>query len=509
MSDLLGHIPGVYVARAGFVGQPEYVLYAGRGAAGVEFYWDGLPYAPLGRDSAYLDPARLPLAVLERVEVLPLPGVLRVYLVSRRHASTHAASAVGIVDGDRNIARYRALFARRWRSGAGISGALEWHNIEGVLESTSPTFQDVDLWLNLEYARTPRFGVSYQLLSQNLQRDAAGTLVDPWEEQRRDGFLRVFWAPRAEATGGGPRLQLSVGTTSTRGDTAVREQSRAQAALDFVLAGARAQTSAALRVGDARRPFDADARASWSPIPQLVIAAEGRTTRYGDARDGRRARLAAGFRPLPGLSLHGEAAWSKDLETPALPAEPLQEAFDVAVAARWESHWATVEVGGGRRDGFVPAATPAGLKGIQTFSSAPRTDYVRVVGAVRPVPWLSLAGWYFDPLDGGGDFEPPTHGRVSLTFFSRFLRSFPSGIFALRGEVAVESWSTWVGGVVGGTRSELIGATFMDLHIGMQIGDVNAFWTMRNANLMRAGYVPRFDFPKGRQYYGVRWQFRN
>ena len=84
-----------------------------------------------------------------------------------------------------------------------------------------------------------------------------------------------------------------------------------------------------------------------------------------------------------------------------------------------------------------------------------------------------------------------------------------SGIFALRGEVAVESWSTWVGGVTGGTRSELIGATFMDLHIGMQIGDVNAFWTMRNANLMRAGYVPRFDFPKGRQYYGVRWQFRN
>ena len=495
------------MARAGFVGQPEYVLYAGRGAAGVELYWDGLPYIPMGRDAAYLDPARLPLAALERVEVLPLPGVLRVYLVSRRQGSTHAASAVGIVDGDRDIARYRALFARRWRSGTGISGVLEWHDIEGVPGTSSPSFQDVDLWVNLEYTPTPRVGVSYQLLSQRLKREASDPVVDAWEERRRDGLLRVFWAPGGQVVGS--RLQLTIGTTSTSGDTAVQERSSARAVVDAVLAGSRTQTSVALRLGDARRPFDADARASWSPMPQLVIAAEGRSTRYADARNGTRARLAAGLRPFPGLSLRGEAAWSHDLEAAAFPAEPLQEAFDLAWAARWDSRWASLEVGGGRRDAFAPTPTPAGLKGIQAFSSTPRTDYVRVVGAVRPIPWLSLAGWYFDPLDGGGDFEPPTHGRISVTFFSRFLRTFPSGIFALSGEVAVESWSTWVGGISGGMQNELIGATFVDLHIGMQIGDVNTFWTMRNANLMRAGYVPGFDFPKARQYYGVRWQFRN
>src|SRR5205809_4153198 len=29
-------------------------------------YWDGIPYLPLGRDSVYLDPARISLAPLER-----------------------------------------------------------------------------------------------------------------------------------------------------------------------------------------------------------------------------------------------------------------------------------------------------------------------------------------------------------------------------------------------------------------------------------------------------------
>ncbi len=32
LADLLTAVPGVYVARAGFLGQPEYVQYAGGGA---------------------------------------------------------------------------------------------------------------------------------------------------------------------------------------------------------------------------------------------------------------------------------------------------------------------------------------------------------------------------------------------------------------------------------------------------------------------------------------------
>src|SRR5207237_9191120 len=36
LSDLLGHIPGVYVARGGWYGQAELVLFVGRGPAAPE-----------------------------------------------------------------------------------------------------------------------------------------------------------------------------------------------------------------------------------------------------------------------------------------------------------------------------------------------------------------------------------------------------------------------------------------------------------------------------------------
>src|SRR5205085_546936 len=95
LSDLLAHIPGVYVARGGIYGAPEPVLYGGRGPAGLELFWDGVPYVPLGRDSLYLDPARISLAPLERVDVVVLPASLRVYLVTLRQRSTATASQVG------------------------------------------------------------------------------------------------------------------------------------------------------------------------------------------------------------------------------------------------------------------------------------------------------------------------------------------------------------------------------------------------------------------------------
>jgi len=70
IADLLGHIPGVYVARGGIYGQAEIAFYGGRGPAGLEVYWDGVPYLPMGRDSTYLDPARISIAPLERVDVV-------------------------------------------------------------------------------------------------------------------------------------------------------------------------------------------------------------------------------------------------------------------------------------------------------------------------------------------------------------------------------------------------------------------------------------------------------
>src|SRR5207249_8238909 len=118
LSDLLIHIPGVYVARGGWYGQAEIVLYGGRGPASLEIYWDGVPIAPLGRDSVYIDPARIPLAPLERVDVIVLPASLRVYLVTARRESTVPTSEIRILSGEASNQGYRGAFAKRWRSGS-------------------------------------------------------------------------------------------------------------------------------------------------------------------------------------------------------------------------------------------------------------------------------------------------------------------------------------------------------------------------------------------------------
>src|SRR5207245_9605340 len=107
--------------------QAEYVMYGGRGPAGLEIYWDGVPFLPLGRDSAYVDPARIPLAPLERVAVVVLPAPLRVYLVSARQQSTVPTSEIRILSGEASNQGDRGAFADRWRSALGVPLAADWN----------------------------------------------------------------------------------------------------------------------------------------------------------------------------------------------------------------------------------------------------------------------------------------------------------------------------------------------------------------------------------------------
>ena len=122
LSDLLRVIPGVYVARAGFFGQPEYLMYAGRGAQSVELFWDGVPLHPVGPDSVYLDPARFNLSYLRQVDVEVLPAKLRVYLVSERHDSEDSRSVIRVTSGAFSTAQYAGLFQRRWGPGVSCPG---------------------------------------------------------------------------------------------------------------------------------------------------------------------------------------------------------------------------------------------------------------------------------------------------------------------------------------------------------------------------------------------------
>lgn len=512
LSDLLAHVPGVYVARGGVYGTAEPVLYGGRGAAGLEVYWDGTPYLPQGRDSVFLDPARISLAPLERVDVIVLPAALRVYLVTIRQRSTETTSQVGIATGEVRTANYRGAFLRRWRSGLGLSLVADYNNTDGIAGTSSTAFNSVDLWLKAEYVRSPRFGASYQVLSSSWHRDAeaatSGALTQAWRSERRDVMVSAFAAARDD--GLGPRVQATFATTHTRRDTLVTDRSLSQVALEVRNDWPRAHLGLTVRRLDDARPWQFEGSAAWTPLPALTIAGDARRAIYNHDRTGNRAHLAAGLILPLGLSLHGDLAWARDLQAALDSEDRIQRTVDASAAVRWDRSWITVELGGASRDPFAPVGHPAGLASVDSLGPTQHTRYVTAHAALRLLPGLELAGWYFDPLvTGGNDFEPPVHARTSLTFYSKFWRVYRSGIFALRGELALESWSGGTAGFGAGGLQTLRGRSFGEVNIEVRLAGVTIFWIQRNLTLTRGSYVPGLDYPRRFQFYGVRWWFTN
>ncbi|HEY7686101.1 MAG TPA: hypothetical protein VH833_08360 [Gemmatimonadales bacterium] len=511
LGDLLAHIPGVYVARGGWFGAAEIAVYGGHGPLGLELYWDGLPYLPLGRDSVWLDPARVPIAPLERIDIEVRASMLRVYLVSARPRSTVPRTEVRISTGGNSIAQYRGGFSKRWRSGLGLSLSADYRNIDGITGTSTTAFNSTDLWLKAEYVPSARFGISYQIVSSAWNRAAEGTLVDGWKQRRTDGILRAFVALRDD--GLGPRLGLTVARSQASKDSLVQDRSLYQAILDLSETRSRASAGVTVRVQDAARPFQVEARAAWQPLPFMSIAANARRAHYGDKGHGNRAQVSGGLQLPLGLSARGEVSWFEDFQAPVVRSDTFQRATDFAAFVRWDllRGRVTLEAGEIRRDPFQPSDFAAGIRPVASLGPLPHSTYATAFVALRPLSGLQLSGWYFDPITGGGDFEPPTHGRVSIAFYSKFWRVYKSGVFALRGEVAAESWS---GSNLGGRDSTgaqvpMRPATFVETNIEMRIAEFTAYWMTRNYNGMRGSYVTGLGYPKHAQYYGVQWFFRN
>ena len=513
LSDLLVHIPGVYVARGGWYGQAEPVLFGGRGAgtAALEVYWDGVPYLSIGRDSLALDPARIPLAPLERVDVIVLPARLRVYLVSARPRSTTPGTNIGITTGDLGIAGYRGGYAVRSHAGLGVSFVFDQNSLDGNGTATTTGFSSTDLWLMAEFAPPDgHIGGSFQVLSSTWRRQGEAGRVDPWRQQRRDQVFRFFAAQRSD--GLGLRVTGTMSSSSIERDTAVADRRLYQTSLEVRRTWPRATVALSGRYGVAGSPRQIDIEGGWLVGERLTLAGSARHSTYVGDRSGARADMTAGLRLPLGFAVRGEVAWSHDVRAPLDRSDSVrQRTTDVAAWLRWDRRRITVEVGRGRRDPFVPLGFEVGIKPVDHLGATPRTEFIAAHASIQALPGLALSGWYFDPVVGGGDFEPPHHARLSATFHSKFWRVYRSGIFALRGELAIESWSRWgLGGQdSSGAPLRLGGATFAETNVEFQLGGVTIFWIIRNSNGMRANYVEGLSHPKTVQLYGARWFFTN
>ncbi len=197
--------------------------------------------------------------------------------------------------------------------------------------------------------------------------------------------------------------------------------------------------------------------------------------------------------------------------TPAILADTAQSLTDWQGSVRWEQPWAAVEVGYARTDRFQPATYRSFQPTVASLAEAPVTDWVTVDWRLSPKKWITFAGWYSDPRGTSTpDGLPPTHSLTTATIRSKFWRTFRSGIFDLKAQLAFESWGD---GIIGrdslGGAIALDGASYWRTEIEIRLDSFLLYWDRYNLAASRKSYVPGFKILNFGSTFGVRWEFAN
>jgi len=505
LADLLGRIPGVYVARAGFLGRPEFVQYAGRGAAAVEIYWDGVPMVPLGSDSVGHDLGSVKLTYLERVDVQVLPAALRIHLVSERYGSISPMSKLRVMAGDYDTGAYAGLFQKRWLSGLGIDLAADFQGTE-VLGRSSQTF---DVWANATWYPSPRVGASYQVRRQNHDRSAT-TGVMQRNGARTDNLFTLFAGSRDD--GLGLRAEGALASSSWSSDTAQTDAldqvvRQAQLRLRYMRPTWTAEVTG--RVADARVHSAVEARLGWVPFRGLVLAGDAIIRRHASDVTSKAAHGSLGLYAGP-FSLVADVAAADMVRAAALPSDSTHRTLDRSIRGGIQTLPLSGHVTIARRDAFLPLPYVE-LETVAAFDSTPAATYLIAEVSLRTSRALSFEAWYSNPIQGTpGDMQPVKHGRGQITFRSKFWRTFRSGAFDFKVQLAMESWSRGTAGLTAdGSPIEFPGATVYDVFIQVALVDFSLFWHYRDARRPRDPYIPGLDYPDFVQTFGVKWTFLN
>lgn len=509
LGDLLARA-GLHLWRGGWIGRAEMPNYQARGAAGVEYLQDGVPLVAVGPDSVAVDPSLFALMLLDRVEIERGPGLLRVHLFSRRHDRLAPRTRIGVASGDRSLARYQGAFERRYRSGIGLGLAADYVGVSAPGGSGAANVTNV--WLQLGYVPTPRLGAQLQVTLQATARDTlfrfgGSTLAsEGLDGTRRDAQLRLFWRDRDDDLGA--RADLFVGRTTWTGDSLRHDLGSLG-----VVAGYRRPTFSLDASAWHRTewlPLDLRAAAGWRPMPRVTAAVEAVHQRYDGARSGLWGTARAGIRLPMSLSLTGVVRHGERVQAPALTDEAAQRFTDVQLLAGFERSWVGVEAGWTRNDAWRPLPY-RDFALVPGLAPTPAIQWATLRARVALRSWLTVESVYEHPLQGVvPDGVPPHHALTTGTIRSKFLRNFPSGIFDLKLQGVVESWSP---GVIGrdalGGAIALPGRTFVRGIFQLQIGSFIAFYDRANLRAVRAGAVPGYPLPTVASTFGVRWEFAN
>lgn len=513
LGELLRRVPGVFLARPGWFGQPEVVTYAGQGAGSVEIYWDGFAVAPLGLERHGFDFGLYDMGLFRRIEVEVSPTVLRIYLTSDTPYARRPRTEVSFSTGDAQTNAYRIRYLNRWGSGFGLGAGVTYFGTNGP--NTAPGHVgELGLWGKATWMPSDRLGVEYQVASYSLQRDEFSSRVSsgslPGVDVRRtDSFVHTFAATRPG--GMGWRFDALLGTSTFR-DTAKTlnaSVSQATAALGYRAERWSAELTARLR--DGSDPFDLQARVAVSPVRPVTLAATARRVWVLGGGEYLEAGADAEVRPLAALRLYGSARLRRISDTSLVTVDTTQRVADwsggfTADLGRVFSLDASLGV-------HNPIAAPVlGAFATQIPQAAQGgATTASVAYEIRPWRFLTLGGWYRHPLDSDSvAFEPPHHSLTRATFHSAFLPHFRRGVFDVMGQLELEAWGS---GTVGldaqGDPIRLQGESIWNLHVQVRLVGAIFYWTMRNIAIKRYQVIPGFEMPRAMQRFGIIWEFTN
>ncbi|MGH7523383.1 MAG: TonB-dependent receptor [Gemmatimonadales bacterium] len=519
LGELLGRVPAVYLERGGWIGSPVLPNYLGHGAASVEYVLDGQPQIAVGPDSVAFDPSTLPLEFLDRVEIETSAGMMRVLLFTRRHDRQAPRTKIGASQGDRSLARYFGDFERRYSSGIGVGVAADYLNINsssaGSGGATIPS-----AWLQLGYIPSARFGVQGQYIVQSIQRDlllgtstpllgspTIDTLSRQENAKRTDAQLRASW--RAHDDGSGASVDLFAAHTEWTSDSAPGNEGIGE--FGGIATLRHSTWTAQLNTWHYTRWTSLDSRLDlgWAPLSWVA----GSVQLVAQRHDGdRRSQWATGRLGLTlpwGFHVAGSISDGHRVQSPSLADERAQRFTDAQVTAGFDSRRLTLEVGVARDDDWQPLAYPE-FVAVPSYLPLPQTDWFTVHARLAPVGWFTLETAFQNPRTGLPDGVPPKHALSTATIRSRFLRNFPHGIFELKLQAIVESWSPGIGGRDSvGAAIQLPGASQFRTMVQMKLGPFFAYWDRVNLQSVKIGSVPGYPIQPLGSTFGIRWEFSN
>lgn len=509
VADLLQAVPGVYIWHGGWVGRPEYASYQGRGATSVEYYFDGLPVTPMGPDSVGVDPALLPLNLLDRVEIVRWAGLLQVRMYTPRHDVAAPGTGILVSTGDQGTARYGADLQKRYASGAAYALAADYWRAP-TFDAQSSEAQQTSLWLQFGYQKPGRWGLQLQYLGQWPNRDPyvaslGDTIGAGVKGSRGEAQLRAFLQG---GTGDLTRqLDLVLSSSSWSGDDLDSRVNGVGLVASWRKPTLSASASAFLR--SQWTTADVRATAGWAPTSAVTASLEAAWLAYDNSRNGQWIGARAGVALPYGFGLSASARLGDVVAAPALSDNAAQSVNDVTGSLLWSRPWISLQADLSSTSAFDPLA-PQPYLNVPGLARTEATTWVTVGGTLRPLSWLSVESRFSNPTSGTPNGNPPTHSLTAATIRSKFIRTFPSGSFDLKAQVALETWGDGIIGVdsVGGAIP-LPGATFLRASLQLALGSFQFYFERANLLATEETYVPGFAIPAYGTTYGIRWSFVN